>query len=581
LLAWSFLYRLLAVGIASLPGVNFVATGTAQARVANTISQSLDQMSRFAFQQYETQAKIEGAEFGAANAPSIADLIKAEDAEARKALIPGSIETVRGRSERQAALNTVAANLEIAARDAIKQIAVEGHVNFTNVVDLQKQIDGVINGFSGAMTDVDPATGAKLRLGLSTIGNTAYTTHVKMMAEKAEEQAEYIAKKGVDQIVTGIGQMVVNRAAKSPEEMAGIVFSEKQKLVNFANAIEDPTLLVNSLANFDKAVSEAKINAIGEYVARDPLKNSQEILDTLNTGKMKITDNSIANIAVSLNSEERLEAFKRSNTAINDLYARETQQDARIERQRKSAARNLEGELTGFLIDGGADDDVVRAKIVALRDLDPDKAAKFYDAYFVKGGNDDPDTILMLDQKGMDKFLTVEDVLDARANRKITLDSARKYLTVIKSNRDTFRTQAINKIKGAFGIPDVGMLTLDPGSERSEAARLVMDGIVELDAAIKQTPNLDRIDWADKFIQRGNVKKRLQDEISAAINDINRIKRDQLGMGGAKTDTDDALDAIILKSSSVLESRARHQENHNKLLDAIAIVKRNRAALEQ
>ncbi|MFZ9077920.1 MAG: hypothetical protein ACO23H_05250 [Alphaproteobacteria bacterium] len=580
-MARSLEYRPLGVGIASLPGVNFVATGTAQARVANTISQSLDQMSRFAFQQYETQAKIEGAEFGAANAPSIADLIKAEDAEARKALIPGSIETVRGRAERQAALNTVAANLEIAARDAIKQIAVEGHVNFTNVVDLQKQIDGVINGFSGAMTDVDPATGAKLRLGLSTIGNTAYTTHVKMMAEKAEKQAEYIAKRGADQIIDEIPGMVFTQAARGLEEMAGHILKQREKLVNFADAIEDPTFLVNSIANFDKAVSEAKINAIGEYVSRDPLKNSQEILDTLNTGKMKITDNSIANIAVSLNSEERLEAFKRSNTAINDLYARETQQDARIERQRKNAARNLEGELTGFLIDGGADDDVVRAKIVALRDLDPDKAAKFYDAYFVKGGNDDPDTILMLDQKGMDKFLTVEDVLDARANRKITLDSARKYLTVIKSNRDTFRTQAINKIKNALGVPDIGMLTLDASGERSEAAKFVMQGMVELDAAIQQDPNLDRIKWADGFIERGNVQKRLRDGISSALSTINKIKNQQLGMSGAKTDTEDALDAIILKSSSVLEGSARHQENHNKLLDAIATVKRNRAALEQ
>ncbi len=580
-MARSLEYRPLGIGIASLPGVNFVATGTAQARVANTIAQSLDQMSRFAFQQYETQAKIEGAEFGAANAPSVVDLIKAEDAEARKALIPGSTETVRGRAERQAALNTVAANLEITARDAIKQIAVEGHVNFTNVVKLQSQIDGVINGFSGAMTDVDPATGAKLRLGLSTIGNTAYTTHVKMMATKAEEQADYLAKKGADQIITDIGQMVINRAAKSPDEMAGIIFSEKSKLAKFADEIEDPAFLVTSMENFDKAVSDAKINAIGEYVLRDPLKNSQEILDTLNTGKMKITDNGIANIALSLNSEERLEAFKRSNTAINDVYAREAQQDARDERQRKAAARDLEVELTGFLIDGDADDEVVRAKIIALRDIDPDKASKFNDAYFVKGGNDDPDTILMLDQKGMDKFLTVEDVLDARANRKITLDSARKYLTVIKSNRDTFRTQAINKIKGAFGIPDVGMLTLDPGSERSEAARLVMDGIVELDAAITQTPNLDRIDWADKFIQRGNVKKRLQDEISAALNVIKNIKNKQLRMGLAKMDTDDALDEIALKSSSILENNTNHQESHNKLLDAITVVKRNRAALEQ
>ncbi len=574
-------YRPLGVGIASLPGVNFVATGTAQARVANTIAQSLDQMSRFAFQQYETQAKIEGAEFGAANAPSVVDLIKAEDAEARKALLPGSTETVRGRAERQAALNTVAANLEITARDAINQIAVEGHVNFTNVVDLQRQIDGVINGFSGAMTDVDPATGAKLRLGLSTIGNSAYTTHIKMMAEKAEEQTKYLAEKGVDQIIDQIGPMLITRAAKSPDEMLGIITAEKKKLFALADATEDATFLTSSIENFDKAVSDAKINAVAEYVLRDPLKNSQEILDTLNTGKMKITDNAVANIAISLNAEERLETFKRANTAVNEVYAREAQQEAKSERERKNQARDLETELAGFLIDGGADDDVVRAKIVELRGLDPDKASKYNDAYFVKGGNDDLDTILILDQKGMDKFLTVEDVLDARANRKITLESARKYLTVIKSNRDTFRTQAINKIKSALGVPDIGMLTLDASGERSEAAKFVMQGMVELDAAILQNPNLDRIKWADGFIERGNVKKRLKDELSSALGVVSKIKRDQLGMGSAKADTDEDLDAIILKSSGVLEDNQNHQANHNKLLDAIAIVKRNRAALEQ
>ncbi len=580
-MARSLQYRPLGVGIASLPGVNFVATGTAQARVANTIAQSLDQMSRFAFQQYETQAKIEGAEFGAANAPSVVDLIKAEDAEARKALLPGSTETVRGRAERQAALNTVAANLEITARDAINQIAVEGHVNFTNVVDLQRQIDGVINGFSGAMTDVDPATGAKLRLGLSTIGNSAYTTHIKMMAEKAEEQTKYLAEKGVDQIIDQIGPMLITRAAKSPDEMLGIITAEKKKLFALADATEDATFLTSSIENFDKAVSDAKINAVAEYVLRDPLKNSQEILDTLNTGKMKITDNAVANIAISLNAEERLETFKRANTAVNEVYAREAQQEAKSERERKNQARDLETELAGFLIDGGADDDVVRAKIVELRGLDPDKASKYNDAYFVKGGNDDLDTILILDQKGMDKFLTVEDVLDARANRKITLESARKYLTVIKSNRDTFRTQAINKIKSALGVPDIGMLTLDASGERSEAAKFVMQGMVELDAAILQNPNLDRIKWADGFIERGNVKKRLKDELSSALGVVSKIKRDQLGMGSAKADTDEDLDAIILKSSGVLEDNQNHQANHNKLLDAIAIVKRNRAALEQ
>ena len=580
-MARSTQYRPLGVGVASLPGVNFVATGTAQARVAQNIAQSLDQMSRFAFQQYETQAKIEGAEFGAANAPSAADLLKAQDASAREALIPGGTDTVRGRAERQAALDTVQNNLEIAARDAINNISNDGFLNYTNIIDFQRQVDGVINGFSGAMSDVDPSSGAKLRLSLSSLGNSAYTSHIKMMAEKAEEQAEYIAKKGIDQIVDNISQQVSNAASKGPEEMLGIVMNEKTKLVNFANSIEDPTALTSGLENFDKAVSEAQLNIVSEYVLRNPLKNSQEILDTIKTGKIKVTDNAVATVMMSLDADQRLQAFSRANTAVNDFYAQDAAVEARVERQRKNQIRDLKAELTEALINGTADDEDVRAKIVRLRDLDPDQASKFNEAYFVKGGFDDLDTVLVLDQKGMDGFLTVDDILKARSERKLTLQTARNYLTVVKTNRDSMRKQAIDKIKEALGVADLGMLTIDPQGERSEAAKFVMRGMVELDEAIRENPKLDRIAWADNFIEKGNVQKRLQAELDVAIGKIEKIKKDQLGMGAANTDTDVELDAIISASSAILNNNSNHQNKHNELLDAISNVKRVRAALGQ
>ena len=581
-MARSTQYRPLGVGVASLPGVNFVATGTAQARVAQNIAQSLDQMSRFAFQQYETQAKIEGAEYGAANAPSVAELLKAQDASAREALIPGGTDTVRGRAERQAALDTVQNNLEIAARDAINNISNDGFLNYTNIVDFQNQIDGVINGFSGAMSDVDPSSGAKLRLNLSSLGNSAYTAHIKMMAEKAEEQDEYIAKKGIDQIVDNIGQQVFNAASKGPEEMRGIIMNEKTKLVTFANSIEDPTALTSGLENFDKAVSEAQLNIVSEYVLRNPLKNSQEILDTITTGKIKVTDNAVATVMMSLDADQRLQAFSRANTAVNDFYAQDAAIEARAERQRKNQIRDLKADLTEALINGTADDEDVRAKIIKLRDLDPDQASQFNEAYFVKGGFDDLDTVLLLDQKGMDGFLTVDDILTARSERKLTLQTARNYLTVVKTNRDSLRKQAIDRIKNALGVADLGMLTLDPTGERSEAAKFVMQGMVELDEAIRDNPNLDRIAWADNFIKKGNTQKRLKDELSAALGVVNKIKKDQLGMASAKTDTEDDLNVLINQSSSILDgSPDTHQNKHNELLDAISSIRRIRAALEQ
>jgi len=97
-------YRPLGAQIPSLPTVDYAGTARAQARVAQTIGQQLDRMASVAFREAEIQAKIEGAEYGATNAPTAQELLDMQSEEERAELMPGGTGTVYDRAAREAAL---------------------------------------------------------------------------------------------------------------------------------------------------------------------------------------------------------------------------------------------------------------------------------------------------------------------------------------------------------------------------------------------------------------------------------------------------------------------------------------------
>lgn len=566
-------YRPLGVSISSLPSVNFVQTASAQARVGEVIASSLDRMAGFAFKKEEAAAKIEGQEYGAANAPSVADIIKAENKEERQNLLPGDKDTVYGRSARLAALNAVSANIEMYARDAITTISTQAAADYTDITKVQQKLDAVISGYSSAMADIDPASGAKMRLGLSSLGNTAYVAHTKLMATQAEKEAEYAAEKGMAQIVSNIGQQYINASNRSLDEMTNVLFLERSKLTKLADTISDKTALKSALDNFDKNIAAAKNDVISNYVLENPMQNSRELLDTLSGGANKITDPSVANIALSLDAGQRVEAFKAANAAISGFQAQESAAEADADRKRKIKVTELKSGLVEALISGNQDG--AEDMIVTLRDLEPDEALKFSDAIFVKGGRDDADEIISLEQKAANGFLTEDDILKARADKKITVATLKTYFSRLNTQRDEQSKRAMKKVKAAFGIPEFAPIELNPSAKRQEALRIVAEAEVELGDKIAADPRMDRNKWALEFIKNGNIEKRLKDEMVAAKKIVNDIARDEL----SAVEKRDDYEALMVLSNGILSQRDTHITKHNELLDAIAIIKRNQEAL--
>ena len=548
-------YRPLGARIPSLPSVDYVGVGRAQARVAQTVAQQLDQMASFAFREAEVQAKIEGAEFGAANAPSAEQLLTAQTEEEREALAPGGPGTVYDRAAREAAMRVITTNLETAARDEIARTRVEAKNNFTPLSDLEAEIDGIINGYTGALYDVSPAAAPSLRGSLSSVGNTAYLTHADEMAKKAKADAEFQATVGMENIVNNIGERIFTSAAKGADELTNVILFERNKLQQLADVIDDDTKLAQYVGDFNQATDNAMIGIVSDWALTNPIVNKQQWLDN------KIEDPAVKNVVALMTGEQRRDAFKAIGEAESNYYSRLSQEDALAERTRSKRVRELSSEFADAIITG--DENAGNRLYDEMVDLDPDKAAGYYDTLFMSGGRDQPGVVFNLDLLSSRSELTEMDILNAANAGTLSKKTAAKFLDELTQQDDRDMRDAVQLIKDEFGIPDSGLFTFDEGGKRTEALRQVAAFRTQAIRAVRADPRVDVVALADEFIKKGRAINALKAQRTDLETSINRTAQ-TLNI----TDTTDLM-ALMEASKNYLEDNPQYIDKHMKLMEDI------------
>lgn len=560
-------YRPLGVQITSLPTVDYAGTARAQARVAATISDQLDRMSSAAFREAEVQARIEGAEYGAANAPSAKQLLDAQTEERREALTPGGTGTVYDRAARDAAMRTISLNLETAARNEISTARIKAEKDFTPISELQSEIDGIINGYSGALYDISPAAAPQFRASLSSVGNSAAVAHSTIMSNAAKKQAEVDVTIGLENVVAGIGERIFTAAPKGADEIAFLVTSERNRIEQLSDIIDDDAKLAQYLGDFQQKVDSAMIGIVSDWALTDPIANRQQWLDK------KITDPAVANVVSLMTADQRRSAFVAIGEAEAGFYTRQSQQETVKERDRKAEVERLSSEFNKVLISGNhMDADRVFA---LLNPLDASVAKSYRDAFYTDStAVDDEETVFSLQLLSSRGELTESVILGAIVNRKISKTSSGTFFNALQSQNNTEHQQAMKLVRGAFGIPDAGLFTIDAAGKRTEALRFVAQFQSELIRAEKIDPNLDRIALADTFIAKGNLQKLLKTERSELETIVNEIAIEDLDI----SDTSD-LSAVATASTSLQQTNQSYADDHLKLMDAIARIKEINNAL--
>ena len=480
-------YRALGIGVASLPGVNFAQTGQAQARVANTIASSLDRMSSFAFREAEVQAKLEGAEYGAANAPTAQQLEDATTPAEREELVPGGKGTVYDRAARSAAMETISLNLETAARQEITALRMTASASNMATSELQTKIDGVINGYSGALYDINPTSSKRFRAGMSTVGNSAVVAHANKLAELKLEQDKIDAIAGIDTIKTSLPDIIANgdRVVDGVKvTLTDLLAAERSKVFDHAKQIS-PTLLKNQLADFDKVANDALVGEVRDWLTTSPNAHRLE----LQMGK--IEDPRIKSIVNNMTSDQMRNAVDASFEVTSRELALEASLENKNARKRQTESVGVRGAIIKELAFPNSPGKNLDTLLDDLMKIDPEAGLIMQKSILSSASANNPDIIIGLNRIESIGQMTHDTLLNALDENYITFDEyTRRYdrLEALKDEDMVLATKILkNAIQKEFSIM--------PGA--AEQARINQIGEIEneLIYAKRKDPGLDPVGW--------------------------------------------------------------------------------------
>lgn len=169
-----------------MPSVDFSFEKTRSNNLAN-LSRTLDSMSEIFYKNAVQTAKIEGAEYGALNAPTVKQLEDASESNTELDFV-GDKSTVFGRYARTATLEATSDNLTVLAKQNIADIILRAKTNDIEPTEVAKQLDSVVSGLSDVLDNESPVTAKKFKASLGVYSNAEYKTYAsKYITDKQKE----------------------------------------------------------------------------------------------------------------------------------------------------------------------------------------------------------------------------------------------------------------------------------------------------------------------------------------------------------------------------------------------------------
>lgn len=494
-------YRPLGVSIGSMPSVNFIQTGAAEAQVYDNISKGLNAISEFVYERAVAEAEIAAVKYGAEIAPSVKQL---EDASRTGVTLDPDLPdgfTIFDQKARKTAIDVMQTNMEIAARNEISALSIEAKDTDMTADEFQLQLNGIIDGYSSALGQVDPIAAVNLQAAITPVSNSKLITHANNMAAKAEAREKVAVSVGVDTIINSVPDIVAagNRVAQDGTitTIDDLINAERDRISILAYGIEDEAFLSTRLKQFDDAVNEAK----AQYVV-DWIRDSDSPLDAVNqltTGDIK--DENVAILVSQMSPEQAEFAFGKALSALSDEQSVIAANDDRDEKARKEMVDGIKADIIDARIAGNPEEELTL--IESLREIDEDLYSTELTVFY-SGKNiiDNPDSIILLDGMAARGQLTEGMIVQQITDRDLSTETARSYYRILESQRDSSHNKAMQLIRSEFNVSAVTGLAFnlnDPQDENNN--QKVIQAELELIEAKKANADLDAIAWAKAFIK--------------------------------------------------------------------------------
>jgi len=520
----------------NMPNVDFAAEKEI-ARGYNQISAKLDQMSSFFMKQAEGQAKIEGAEYGAENAPT-AQQIEDAKSSGKELELPGDKFSVYGTAARSAALTAVYDDITLATKRSILQDLTDYEKQNLDPAMLQDKFNTLIDGYAATFDNTSPALARKFRaeMGIYAYGKVSTESSAYIKRERDERIATYAAgaelflddtNGGLRALILGsVNESVtsdvgdVTETRTSGEVLADLIQEEKKKMLTGAIAVGMSESQVTKLANaFDTRVLQIQSNIVLEEMYKQGSDQRGVFYARV---KQAVEQGPKSKVALELPPSVRAAIFSTKaddrNTIVNNLRTgwNNIMDDTEKEIGFNNTVREDKVEKSGIsfnqqliIYNDSANEAVKSAALVAmetslaiLKKNDPEKYLEFkraYDLHTKKGDGDmsfalqndvNTEALFEMDIVKVNPIYDMTDVVKALNNKKITFEYYKTMVQKYSNLYDDDFKAAIVRMKNELGVPSD--MYLDKQWLTSQQANV-------LSAAIAAMNNARRADTDGSF----------------------------------------------------------------------------------
>ena len=422
------------------------------------LSNSMDRMSAFFGEKARMEAEIEGAEYGAQNAPTAEQLRDAFQS-GEELELPGGTGTIYDRAARKAALDITQTEVEFEARKRINEILTNAELNGTNPATILDDIDAVTHGFAATFDETSPGVSRKLRAGLSIWANGKMATYENsyIAEQKTRSQSNWISNQlGMFEGLATIIEKGLETTDANGEKTYRLLTSDDMAALKLGGMQEmerkgfAPSSLTAYGNMFDKEIVEAANRVLIDSVliGEDP----QEAITAIGEGKVTDLDIATQNAVATLRGQNVAfsDIAKELRTRrIDELKYVEAEED-QINRENEKLEEIYVADAMEALVYGNVAE--AEYAIGLVKRVDPVRGMELEKEWLEAGESrtvSDPDSIRFLER--LQSNISFPDV--ATHFNMLNLADKRKYY----QRAETYQSEAVQTgltiMKGALSLP--------------------------------------------------------------------------------------------------------------------------------
>lgn len=528
-----------------IPQVRFVAQ-EAEARAKSGIAQSLQRMSNYFLQQAEQKAQIEGAEYGAAQAPTEKQI---QDAAQRgeELELPGDQTTVYGKAARKAALSIASDEVAAQASKAHTQIAGifdtllqddempaetrQSILDGLGVPDDSPQsfalaLDTATAGYASVLDERAPVLSRKFRAQMSIAANGKWNTYLDAYVKKNNEKAEASFRASHSDIFSSneIGQLL-----KQPDGIGKLQDLRKEQLARAVTFLGGTSLdtFIKGMDTIEKQAAE-KILTDGVFQGENPAEDIKLIQSGSTRGFSDGMKNAVKILRDQGVSDTDIAAALRTERTAR-LKDIEAEEEAKEEDAKEKEQNELGKAITAM---SNGDAEAFDAAVTIIDRTDPPKAAELRQKFLEAGRRrttSDPDVVEALTKKGYNlSYGDVAEVFDLLSNK-----DRKTFAAEAESNEKLEFQAAVKYMRGELQVPvDVQKLASDNDNYKKAQLFANLQGELQrrLDQARKEEVNINTQAIAEQLLRENDqefsdvVKRRLVKAGNDIISSYNLLR---------------------------------------------------------